>query len=140
MVIRGLRFRCVTIVNNEYTLNTRHSARTKNLRDALICCRCTAVVADEAQAERHLCLPFYYLAGVSCGDVESIPIPDKPRQRVAIAHHLHHTNIWPHGAKLLSPRKKAPLSERYETLSVLFAELAVMERNQELRPKRKRRR
>lgn len=140
LMIRGLRFRRVTIVNNECTIEKRPSSRAKSLCDALICCRCTAVVADEGQAERHLCLSRYYLAGVSFADIESTPLPHAPRQRVAIAHHLHHTDIWPHGAKLLSARKKMPLSERYETLAVLLAELAAMERRQESEPRLKRRR
>ena len=139
LTIRGLRFRRVTIVNNECTIEKRSRSRAKSVHGALICCRCTAVVADEGQAERHLCLPRYYLAGVSFADIETIPLPHDPRQRVAVAHHLHHRDLWPYGVKLLLARKKAPLSERYETLSVLLAELAVLERQQELKPKQRRR-
>ncbi len=133
MTIHGLRFRRVTLAHGGC-----YTANTASLCDALICCRCTAVVADAAQAERHLCLTRFYLTGLSFADVEEVPMPHEPRRRVAIAHHLHHADIWPHGAKILKAKGATPLSERYETLSVLFAELAAMERAVEKRWKRQR--
>ena len=123
MTIHGLRFRRVTLAHGGAS-----TARASRLCDAMICCRCTAVVADASQAERHLCLTRFFLTGLTAETLGNVTVPHEPRRRVAIAHHLHHADIWPHGAKILRPRDAAPISQRYETLSVLLAELADMER------------
>lgn len=62
------------------------------------------------------------------------------RERVRVANGANMADLWPHGAKLVAKRKVAPLSERYELLSVLFAELANMERGAEARSRRRARR
>lgn len=120
--IHGLRFRRVTIARDGY-------ARTKmsGVCDALICTRCTAVLADSSQAARHVCMPRYWQAGLTFDEIETVPMPHAARQRVAISNASRHADLWPHGVRLLKPRETASLHERYETLSVLLAELAAME-------------
>lgn len=122
--IHGLRFRCVTISNGAVA----GAATTYQTCDALICKRCTAVLADEGEAERHVCVTRFWMAGMSIAEAEAAEAPDRIRERVRAANNAIMTDLWPHGAKLIAARKAIPLDERYELLSVLFAELAKMER------------
>lgn len=132
--ISGLRFRRV-VMSGDFVGG---SAKSSQICDALICCRCTSVLADSGMAERHVCVTRFWMAGMSFADVEGdssrpgqdspISTPDRMRERVRAANHATMTDLWPHGAKLLRARQAIPLSERYELLSVLFAELAKMER------------
>jgi hypothetical protein len=130
--IHGLRFRRVMISNGAVAGRAQNSQPC----DALICQRCTAVLADSGEAERHVCVTRYWMAGMSFADIESVETPDRMRERVRVANNAMMIDLWPHGAKLLPWRKAVPLSERYELLSVLFAELAKMERAAEALPRR----
>lgn len=134
--IHGLRFRRV-VVSNGVIAGT---ARSSQLCDALICRRCTAVLADSGEAERHVCVTRFWMTGMTFADIENVETPDRMRERVRVANNAPMIDLWPHGAKLLPWRKAIPLSERYELLSVLFAELAKMERTAEARPRHRRRR
>jgi len=130
--IHGLRFRRAVISGGTIA----GTARTSQLCDVLICRRCTAVLADSGEATRHVCVTRYWIAGMSFTDIENVETPDRMRERVRVANNAMMTDLWPHGAKLLPWRKAVPLSERYELLSVLFAELAKMERAVEASPHR----
>lgn len=123
-VIHGLRFRRVLLTDGSFQRNAEHM----QVCDAMICTRCTAVVRDHGEAERHVCVTRFWMSGISL-DHASVPeiLPDRMRERVSVANHAVMADLWPHGKKLLSQRKGAPLAERYELLSVLFAELAKME-------------
>ncbi len=121
--ISGLRFRRV-VLSGDFVGG---SAKPSQVCDALICRRCTAVLADADMAERHVCVTRFWLSGMSFADVESVAMPDRMRERVRVANHATMTDLWPHGGKLLRARHAIPLHERYELLSVLFAELAKME-------------
>jgi hypothetical protein len=126
--INGLRFRRVALVSGKNNREIFCTAKSKQVCAALICRRCTAVLVDSEQAARHVCVPFDWLRGVLSADVESMPLPQKARERVRVVNGVHMTNLWPHGMKVPKPHDLAPLDERYETLSVLVAELAKMER------------
>lgn len=122
--IQGLRFRRVTLSNGAVASEVKARQRC----DALICRRCTAVLRDDGEAARHVCVTFYWMSGLSLADVETVETPDRIRARASVANNAMLANLWPHGAKLIAKRDAAPLFERYELLATLFAELAKMER------------
>jgi len=128
-IISGLRFRRVLLDAQQGYV--RGEAPRGKPCDALICCRCTAVARDSGEAERHVCLSSYWCAG-DAGSVEFLPLdyqrPEAPRDWVQSANHMPLTNLWPHTAKPFDLQKASPLSERYEALACLLAEMAKMER------------
>lgn len=138
MTIRGLRFRRVLL--NEAGGYVSCDARISEVCDAMVCRRCTAVLRDDGEAERHVCVTRYWQAGFSFGDIDRIDAPDRMRERVQVANGANLADLWPHQSKLVPRRKLVSLAERYELLSVLFAELAKMERGAEARPRRRARR
>lgn len=126
----GLRFRRVILA---YAWDRKQAyvsdAAKSQLCDAMICCRCTAVVSDNGEAERHVCLSRFFMAG-EAGDVDYVPsgeYPIDPRARVRAANHAPLADLWPHEAKPHDPRRAPPLSERYEAMSLLLAEFSKME-------------
>lgn len=135
-IIHGLRFRRVKLrYEARARAHVQCEAKKDESCDALICLRCTAVLRDDAEAERHLCLSFYWLRGVALDD--HVDLPDRPRDRVSVANNARMANIWPHSAALRAPREAVPLSERYETVAVLLAELAALQLKIEARAKTK---
>lgn len=136
MVIHGLRFRRVKLRYEALACaHVQCEAKKDESCDALICLRCTAVLRDATEAERHLCLSFYWLMGAALDDF--VDLPDRPRDRVSVANNARMANVWPHNAAICTPREAVPLSERYETVSVLLAELSVLQRKIEARTKMK---
>lgn len=130
IVIDGLRFRRV---NLEYSWDRKHayvSEAPKGKRcDALICCRCTAVLGDNSEATRHVCVPFVWQSG-EAGHVDYVPSGEYPidvRERVRAVNHAPIASLWPHNAKPLDVRRIPPLSERYEALAMLLMEFSKME-------------
>lgn len=134
--IHGLRFRRV-LISPDHGLVVG-DANGMRVCDALICRRCTSVLADGGEAERHVCVTRYWMAGFSFADYGTAnELPDRPRERVGVANNANMGDLWPHRWSLIQRRRAAPLAERYELLSVLFAELAKMERGVEVRPRRR---
>lgn len=101
------------------------SAKPSQTCDALICCRCTSVLADSGMAERHVCVTRFWMAGMSFADVEEVEVPDRMRERVRAANHATMTDLWPHGAKLLRARR--PGWELYVRQDEHDHELALLE-------------
>lgn len=141
--IHGLRFRRVTLVYpSPGEAYVGREVRASEACDAMVCRRCTTVVRDHGEAERHICMSSYWLMGVSFDELPAEQ-PDRPRERLRVVNHMPRANLWPHIKAPFDPRNAEPLSERYETLSVLLAELAKMQREiesrQRAKPRRRRR-
>ena len=135
-VIHGLRFRRVKLrYEARARAHVQCEAKKDERCDALICLRCTAVLRDAPEAERHLCLSFYWLMGVTLD--EHADLPDRPRERVSVANNARMANIWPHNSALCTSREAVALSTRYEMVSVLLAELAALQFKIEARTKTK---